>query len=76
MGIITTWEHFSTEVTVRGFKKCCISSTVGESDGDKLWNGSEEMQMLAVNVRKRKVLIVKRDNDAGKGRQNLTYCVY
>jgi hypothetical protein len=47
-----------------------------ETDGDILWNGCEEMQMLAVNVRKRKVLTVKTDNDTGKGRQNLTYCVY
>jgi hypothetical protein len=32
--------------------------------------------MLAVNVRKRKVLTVTRDNDTGNGRQNLTYYVY
>jgi len=36
----------------------------------------KKMQMLAVNVRKRKVLTVKTDNDNGKGRQNLTYCVF
>jgi len=36
----------------------------------------KKMQMLAVNVRKRKVLTVKRDNDNGKGRQNLTYYVF
>jgi len=35
-----------------------------------------KMQMLAVNVRKRKVLTVKTDNDTGKGRQNLTHYVY
>jgi len=28
-------------VTVKGFKKCCISSAVDEND-DVLWNGSEE----------------------------------
>jgi len=33
----------------------------------------KRMEMLAVSVRKRKVLIVKRDNDSGRGRQNLTY---
>jgi hypothetical protein len=31
----------SPEVTVKDFKKCCISSTVDEND-DTLWNGSEE----------------------------------
>jgi len=34
------------------------------------------MKMLAVNVRMRKVPTVKTDNDTGKGRQTLTYCVY
>jgi len=47
-----------------------------ETDGGMLWNGSEEDAMLAVNVRKRKVLTAKTDNDTGKGRQNLTYYVY
>jgi len=27
---------------VKGFKKCCITSVVGETDGDMLWNGCEE----------------------------------
>jgi hypothetical protein len=27
---------------VKGFKKCCISNAIDETDGDKLWNGSEE----------------------------------
>ena len=30
------------QVTVKAFKKCCISDTVDEADGDMLWNGSEE----------------------------------
>jgi hypothetical protein len=25
-----------------GFKKCCMSSAVDGTDGDMLWNGSEE----------------------------------
>ena len=29
-------------MTVKGFKKWCISSAVGGTDGDVLWNGSEE----------------------------------
>ena len=28
--------------TVRGFKKCCMSTAVDETDDDMLWNGSEE----------------------------------
>jgi hypothetical protein len=27
---------------VKGFKKCCISSALGEADDDMLWNSSEE----------------------------------
>ena len=34
-------QHISPEVTVKGFKKCCISTAVGETD-DMLWNGREE----------------------------------
>jgi hypothetical protein len=36
------WQCISPEVTVMGFKKCCISSVVYESD-DMLWYGSEEV---------------------------------
>jgi len=36
------WQHISPKVTVRGFKKCCISKTLDETDDDMLWNGSEE----------------------------------
>ena len=41
MSIITAWQCVWLEVTVKGFKKCCISSAVDEND-DVLWNGSEE----------------------------------
>jgi hypothetical protein len=34
------WQHISPEVTVKGSKKCCISSAVDET-GDMLWNGSD-----------------------------------
>jgi hypothetical protein len=34
-------QHISSEVTVKGFKKCCVSSAVYET-GDMLWNGTEE----------------------------------
>ena len=36
------WQCISLAETVKGFKKCCISSAVHETDGDMLWNGSEE----------------------------------
>ena len=29
-------------MTVKGFKKCCVSNAVGEPDNNMLWNGSEE----------------------------------
>jgi hypothetical protein len=29
-------------VIVKGFKKCCMSNAMDETDGDMLWNGSEE----------------------------------
>jgi len=36
------WWCISPEVTVKGFKKCCISSALDETDDDILWNGREE----------------------------------
>jgi hypothetical protein len=30
-------------VIVKGFKKCCISSAVDETNVGMLWNGSEEV---------------------------------
>ena len=29
-------------MTVKGFKKCCVSSAMDETDDDMLWNGSKE----------------------------------
>jgi hypothetical protein len=40
--IIAEWKHISPEVTVMGFKKCCISNAVDGTDGDMLWDGSED----------------------------------
>jgi len=37
-----TWQRISPEVTVQGFKKCCISNATDETDDDMLWNGSAE----------------------------------
>jgi hypothetical protein len=42
MWIITAWQCISPEVTVKGVKKCCISNSMNQTDGDMLWKGSEE----------------------------------
>jgi len=42
MWIITAQHYISPEVTVKGFKKCCISNKVAKTYHDMLWNGSEE----------------------------------
>ena len=42
MWIITAWQCISPEVSVKGFKKCCISNAVDGTDDDMLWNGSED----------------------------------
>jgi hypothetical protein len=44
MWIITTWQHVSPELTVRGFKKSCLSSAVDGTKDDTrlLWNDSEK----------------------------------
>jgi hypothetical protein len=36
------WQRSSPVVTVKAFKKCCISNSVDEANYDMLWNGSEE----------------------------------
>ena len=36
------WQRISSEVTMKGFKECCVSSTVNGTDGVMLRNGSEE----------------------------------
>jgi hypothetical protein len=35
------WQHISPEVTVKGFKKCCISNAMDETDDNMLWDDSE-----------------------------------
>ena len=36
------WQHISPELTVKGFKKCCIFNVMDGTDDGTLWNGSEE----------------------------------
>ena len=40
--MIREWQRPSPEVIVTCFKKCCISNVVDGTDGNMLWNGSEE----------------------------------
>jgi hypothetical protein len=56
--IITAWQHITPEVTVKGFKKCCVSSGVDGIGIDMLRNGSEE-DLNVRSVRKMKALTVK-----------------
>jgi hypothetical protein len=42
MWIVMAWQHISPEMTVKEFKKCCISSAVDGTDGGMLWVDSEE----------------------------------
>ena len=42
MSIITTWQHNSPEVSVKGFKMCFISNAVDETDDNMVWNGREQ----------------------------------
>ena len=39
------WQPISPEGTVKGFKKCRISSAMDETD-DMVWNGSEEYESV------------------------------
>jgi hypothetical protein len=43
MWIIMAWQRISPKDTVKGFKKCCLSNAVDETDDDMLWNGREEV---------------------------------
>ena len=68
----------SADETMKGFKKCCISSAVGLM---MICCGMavKRMGMLRVRMRKKKALTVKMERVTlvgGKGRWNLTCFVY
>ena len=42
MRIIMAWQCVSPEVTMKVFKKCCISSGMDGTDDDTLLNDSEK----------------------------------
>ena len=43
MWIITESQHISPKVTVKDFKKCCISNLVDGTNDDMLWDDCEEV---------------------------------
>ena len=45
-------------MTVKDFKKCCVSSAVDGTDSDMLW-AVNRVGMIEVSVRKMQVLTVK-----------------
>jgi hypothetical protein len=52
MWIITAWQHFSPEGTVKGFQRCCISSTVDKTAADDtLWNGSDDDGIVRIECK-------------------------
>jgi hypothetical protein len=42
--IQSEWQCISPEVTVTGFKKCCISSAMDGTNGDMLWDVRSECE--------------------------------
>ena len=56
-----TWQHISTEVTVKNFEKCCISNAADGTDDNMLWND---------NVDGDSVVLI------GEGTENLTCFLY
>jgi hypothetical protein len=42
MWIITAWQSISPQLTVKGYKKCCISNVVDLTGVAMLWNGSAD----------------------------------
>jgi len=60
----------SLEMTVKGFKKCCIPNARDGTDDDMLWKGSEENGNIR-SVRKMKALTVEVETVTliGKGRR-------
>jgi hypothetical protein len=42
MWIIKAWQQIIPELTMKGYKKCCISNAVDGIDVVMLWNDSEE----------------------------------
>ena len=63
---------------MKGFKKCCMSSAVDETDDICCRMAVKRIRMLGVSVRKMKALAMKMETVTlvGKGRWNLKCSVY
>jgi len=48
--IIPAWQHISPEMNEKGFKKCCMSTALDETDDDDdddmSWNGSKDVGII------------------------------
>ena len=75
MWVITTWQHISPEVIMKGYFKCCISNAMDGTNEDTLWNGNKQdgivmCQCDEVEGTDYAVTLI------GKGTQNMTCFVY
>jgi hypothetical protein len=72
------WQCISPEVTVKGFKKCFISSAVDGTDNGMLWNGSVEVGNVKSECEEDEGMDCEMETLTliGKGRKNLTCFVY
>jgi hypothetical protein len=77
MWITTAWQRISPDITVKGFKQCCVSSAMM---GLMMCCGMtvKRMGMLGVSVRKMKAMIVRMETITllGTGRKTLTCFAY
>ena len=67
MWITTAWQRISPEVTVQGFKRCCLSNATDGTDDSM---AVKRMGVLGVSVREMKALTVQMETVTliGKGR--------
>jgi hypothetical protein len=68
MWITTVWQCVSPDMTVKGFRKCCISNAGHEIDDDVLGNGSEEDR----NVRRQCKEVEGTDCEDGESETDLS----
>jgi len=59
MWIITAWQHISSEMRVKGFKKCYTSTAIDGTDDEICGMAVKRMGMLGVSARNMKALTGK-----------------
>jgi hypothetical protein len=60
---ITSWQHISPDVTVKGVQKCCVSNAMDGTNDDSCGMAMKSVRMLGVSVRKMNALTVKIETD-------------